>query len=1051
MNLFKLPKWRLNAFLPIALILYMLLQIPNMQAQTSMISISGKVVDETGVELPGVNIIEKGAKVGTITDLKGRFSLKTESNKTIVFSFIGYITLEIEASQIKDATINLKEKSKSLSETVVIGYGNIKKTDLTVSQSSVNMTDLQKAPVKSFDEALGGRVAGVVVSAIDGQPGETANIVIRGNSSLTQDNSPLYVIDGLPIENYNSNSINPSDIESIDILKDASATAIYGSRGANGVVIVTTKKGKAGKPIITLDFNIGQGSTLKRQSMLDVYEFIKLNNDKYAAQTAAMYFTDGKTIDSYKDAKGINWEDVLLQNASYNNLNFSMRGANAGTNYSITASMTDQAGLIINSGFKRYQSRIQLSQKINSKLTLSANVNYANTNSFGTVVRDYNNSSTAGNPSISLMSSVWSYRPTSAGGDADFLLDEGLDPTINPVSDYRYNPIKTVKNAINNTNQNSLIAVGNVDYTVLNNLFFKLSTSVNRNEARYDVFYNSNTRNGDRRTVQGANGPNGNINNKETNTYNTEATLTYKKLWNKTHNLNLMAGTTNQKNTYSHVGFSANNVPNEVLGVNGLSQGVLMAATSYASSNALISYFGRVMYDYKSTYYLTASYRADGSSKFATTKKWGYFPSGSLSWRMTKEKFMRNFKFINEAKWRLSYGLTGNNRVADFAYLPTTQVLNGYYSYGSTLVPGAYRSSLSNYDLKWETTGQSNIGFDLELFKGRIGFTVDYYNKITKDLLLNTNLPGNVGFPTAMVNIGSVQNSGYEFTLNTINIKNKNFNWTSNFNISFNRNKILELAFDQDALITNGNYISKTGSPLGQMYGYVNDGLYQISDFLVNNNGKLTLKNEIVGNGGTRASILPGNVKYKDLNGDGVIDPKDQTIIGNGNPLHTGGFSNNFSYKGFDLNIFLQWNYGNDIMNANRVYFESTNPAFNTNQFASAAIGNRWTQDNPNAAVPITLGTNGLNNIFSSRIIEDGSFLRLKTIQFGYTIPSKLIKKTGVTSIYLYGSAQNVFTWTNYSGIDPEVSTYNNPLSPAYDYSAYPKARVIVFGLKLTI
>ena len=808
-----------------------------------------------------------------------------------------------------------------------------------------------------------------------------------------------------------------------------------------------------GKPVFTLDYRLSQGQNIKNQNLLSPYEFLKLHNDKSPDLTKAMYFSNSLTLDSYQNNPGISWEDMLLQKANQYNVNMSLRGATEGTNYSIAGSIANQDGIIINSGLKRYQGRINITQKIGSKLTVGANVNYANIQLSGVTVRDYSSGNTGGNPAIALMANVWGYRPIANANDNAVLVDEGIDPTANPTTDYRYNPIKTIKNTINTTTKNNLTAQGTLDYNILPNLTFKYSGSLNRDVSGTNMFYNSNTQNGDRRTPQGVNGPNGSINSVEMSILASEATLTYKKLSTNGHNLTLLAGASDQTTSTFSTGFSANNVPNDVLGVYGLSQGTLTGSTSYLTKSALVSYFGRTIYDYKSKYYLTASYRADGSSKLSSVNNnnWGYFPSAALSWRLSSEDFMKSLTFIHDAKLRASYGLTGNNRVTDFAYMASTQVMKGYYSFGSALQSGAFRTTLENPDLKWETTKQANLGVDLELFDGRVGIIADYYKKTTNNLLLNTSMPGSSGFGTAMINVGSVENSGFEFTLNTTNIRTKDFSWMTSFNISFNRNKILDLAFGQDALIVNNNYISKVGSPIGQMYGYVNDGLYQVNDFILNNNGKYTLKNELVGNGGPRASILPGNVKFKDLNGDGIIDSKDQTIIGNGNPLHTGGFTNNFSYKGFDLNIFFQWSYGNDIMNANRVYFESYSPAFNYNQFATAALGNRWTPDNTTATMPITGGTNGYTNIFSSRIIEDGSFIRLKTIQLGYTLPSKVSNKLGANSFNIYASAQNIMTWTKYSGVDPEVSTYNSPLSPGYDYSAYPKARTISLGIKLTL
>ncbi|MFZ4454588.1 MAG: SusC/RagA family TonB-linked outer membrane protein [Bacteroidales bacterium] len=1053
MNLFKTQKRRKKSILPISIILFFCFLIQGNYAQNSEIKVVGKVVDESGASLPGVYVQVKGEKVGTVTDLKGSYNLKTNSSKTIIFSYLGYEKKEISASQANNATISLVLDSKNLNETVVIGYGSVRKKDLTGAVSSVNISDMQKAPVKSFDEALAGRVAGVQVVSVDGQPGEMPNIVIRGNSSLTQDNTPLYVIDGVAVENINSNSINPSDIESMDVLKDASATAIYGSRAANGVIQITTKKGIKGKPLISIDFNVGQASNNKTQQLLSAYQFVELNNKLDPARTATYYFQNGRTLDSYKDVKSINWSDVLCQNALYNNMNLTIRGDNGGTNYSLSGSYTDQKGIIINSGFKRYQGRFNISQKIDNKLTISANLNYANTETFGVVARDYFTGSTAGNPSMALFSDVWTYRPVSGSDDID-LMDYGLDPTIDPTVDYRYNPVQTVKNTLNQRLQKSILAVSTINYSILKELKLNINGSFTENGTQTNLFYNSNTRFGDRRTPQGTYGPNGSINNATVDITGIEGTLTYKNKFFKNHNITLLGGTSEQNTQTNANGYAANNISNEALGIYALNQGVLTTAVSSTSQNLLISYFGRLMYDYNSKYYLTMSYRADGSSKFAAGNRWGYFPSAALSWRISSEPFMKAVPVVSDAKLRLSYGLTGNNRVSDFSYISGTQVQNGYYSFGSVLVPGAYRTSIENDNLKWETTSQTNIGLDVLLFKGRVGFVVDYYNKLTNDLLLNVSLPGSSGFPSSMVNIGSVQNSGLEFTVNTTNIKTKDFSWTTNFNIAFNRNKIIDLAFGQEALMV-GSYISKKGGQMGMMYGYIYDGLYQLNDFIDNKNGSYVLKPEIPTNGALRTAIQPGNAKYKDLNGDGVVDVKDQTVIGNGNPLHVGGFGNNFSYRGFSLNVFFQWSYGNNIMNANRLYMEQFKYSFNSNQYATAALSNRWTPDNPNASMPIVSVNNGANNVSmpSTRIIEDGSYLRLKTVQLGYNLPGKLAKKLSLTSVGVFVSAQNLFTMTKYSGGNPDVSTVTTAaaLSPGYDYSAYPLARIVTIGVKLTL
>jgi TonB-dependent starch-binding outer membrane protein SusC len=1015
--------------------------------------ISGRIMDENNQPLPGVNIVVKGTTNGTTTDADGKFAINVpDENAVLSISFIGYASQEILVGNRTEINISLTLDVLSLQEVIVIGYGTVEKKDITGSVSKANMSDIQKAPVRSFDEALAGRLAGVVVSSSDGQPGISPNIVIRGNNSLTQSNSPLYVIDGFPIEGPNNNVIDPADIESIEVLKDASATAIYGARGANGVILITTKKGIVGKSTITFNASFGEMTRIKKQQLMSAYEFVKLSNEKYPTQTAAAYFTNGRTLDSYADVKGIDWEDKIIQAAQFSNYSIALRGGSEGTTYSISGSAINQEGIVINSGFERYQGKIAVDQKVSSKLKAGVNLTYSNTRFYGTRILDFGTT----DRNLALMSSVWGYRPVS-GKETTDLENDNLDEAVDPVNDYRYNPVKNVKNILNETAQNTLIAIGTIDYSVLKNLTLKFTGGTIRELRQNNVFYNSSTRNGDRNTVQGVNGPNGSITNTEIINYNYDATATYKKKWKQAHDLTFLVGASNQKRTEFTYGYSANNVPNEILGISGLDEGVTTRLTSALSASELNSFLSRVSYNYKSRYYLTASYRADGSSKFQPANRWGYFPSAALSWRFTNEKFMEKLSFINEGKLRVSYGLTGNNRVTDYAYLAATRLSNGYYSFNNVLYQGLTRTALSNTDLKWETTAQINIGLDLELMKGRVELNIDYYNKLTSDLLLNAQLPLSTGFNSTIVNIGKIQNEGMEFTLNTVNLTTTKFTWSSNFNISFNQGKIVELVDGQESILNATGfvggvnaYMSKIGQPVGQLFGYVFDGLYQPEDFYTGTNGTPILKNELPGNGGTRSGIRPGNIKYKDLNGDGVIDSKDQTVIGRGTPIHTGGFSNNFKYQGFDLNIFFQWSFGNDIMNANRITFEGGGSSypFNTNQFASYA--NRWSEANQNSNIPISTGVNG-PTVYSSRIVESGSYLRLKTVQLGYTVPATILKRARITSLYIYGSAQNLITWTNYSGMDPEVSTLTSPLTPGFDYSAYPRAKTITVGIKLTL
>lgn len=1032
--------------------------VPMVAAPIQQRTVTGKVTDEKGNAFANVNIRLKGAPAGTLTNNSGSYKLNVPAeNAILVFSFLGYTTEERKVGEENVINVSLKTENNNLNEVVVVGYGEMKRQDLTGSVGTVKVEDMQKAPVSSFEQALAGRVAGVQVVSSDGQPGSSSIITIRGNNSVTQDNSPLYVIDGFPVENPDNNIVNPSDIESMDVLKDASATAIYGARGANGVIIINTKRG-SGPPSFSFDGNVGYNKVLHKVDVFSPYEFVKYNLQYFPDYATTAYLTDA-TLDDYKNLKGIDWQDQIEQQGVFQNYNLAVRGKNANGNYSISFNAQDQKGLIINSGFKRYGGRVVLDQNVNKRLKVGLNANYSYTKSYGTVVSSYGGSS----PLTSLLGSVWAYRPLAGSPNnddfdqiMDDLLSEGLDDGVSSSSDYRYNPVKNAANILNDRFGNAIVANGYVQYTLTKGLVLKLSGGINNLFSKRNVFYNSNTANGDRRTVQGANGPNGSILNQQSFNYLNENTLTYDWSVHKNHKFNAMVGLTYQGVKNNSNGYSATNLPNESLGVNGFDEGVIKNPVSINTKNTLASYLGRFNYNYKSTYYLTASFRADGSSKFAPENHWSYFPSGGVSWRITNEPFMRKLlTVINDGKVRATYGLTGNNRVTDYPYLTTiTLPTSAGYPFGdNNILPGATFSSLGNPHLKWESTSQLDLGLDLEFLKGRISLSTDYYKKKTSDLLLNASLPGSTGYTAAYANIGKVQNSGFELTVNTVNIKTTHFSWTSSFNISFNRSKVLGLADGQDALTsyvswasnsynTAPSYIAKIGQPISMFYGYVFDGVYQYSDFTQTTSGTYVLKDNVPNNTGTRVSIQPGNIKFKDINGDGVVDANDETVIGNPNPDHVGGFSNNLSYKGFDLNIFLQWSYGNDIINANRYVFEG-GIVRDRNQFASFA--NRWSPDNQSSNIP----NNGGPNVYSSRVVEDGSFLRLKTVQLGYTFPAKSLGRVGIKTLRMYVSGQNLLTWTNYSGSDPEVSIFNSALSSGFDYSAYPRARTLTAGVNV--
>lgn len=1016
-------------------------------------TVTGKITDMTGEPLPGVTVVLKGGKAQAMTSESGVYSIRigAAADAVLVFSFVGFHTKEVKLGPT--ATVynaSLEPSVKGLNDVVIIGYGSVKRKDLTGSVAAVKVEDMQKAPVPSFDQALAGRVAGVQVSAVDGQPGAAMQIVIRGNNSVTQSNSPLYVIDGFPVEQPDNNVINPAEIESFEILKDASATAIYGARGANGVIIITTKKGKLGLPVVSYQTWMGTQKIPRQQEMMDPYEFVKFQLEANSALYTPVYLKDGKTLEDYRNVKGINWQDLVLRKAFMQSHNLALRGGTDKTKYSFSGSMLSQDGIIINSGFNRYQGRLVLDQTVTDKLKAGVNLNYTFTKTYGT----FANTTTSGNTS-SLMYSIWGYRPVTGDAATDeVIIDEPFDPAVDPMNEYRINPVVSNKNEYNPRFGNTLIANAYVEYKPIQHLTLRVTGGLTKSAVRREIFNNSNTRAGNpKSSVEGINGS---VSNEETTNLLNENTLTYARVFNKKHNLNVLGGVTLQEVSFYRYGFTASQVPNESLGMSGLDEGIINTAPTVKSGSKLMSFLGRVNYGYDSKYLLTFSFRSDGSSKFADGNRWAYFPSGAVAWRLVEEPFMKGITWLSDAKIRAGYGLTGNNRVDDFAYLSALQQYpHSGYVYGNNVTPGVIPANLGNEKLKWETTAQTDIGIDLGFFKNRIEVTADYYKKNTKDLLLFATLAPSTGYLSGYRNVGRVSNEGFEFTLNTVNVQTKKFTWSSNFNISFNRNEVLQLNEGEPSYlsrITWGNFnnayphIARPGNPIAMFYGHLFDGIYQYSDFDKQPNGSYILKEHIPNNGSPRANIKPGDVKYRDINQDGQVDNTDLTIIGNPNPIHTGGFSNNFTYGNFDLNVFFQWSYGNDLLNANRIVFEYGEARSYLNMFKS--YEKRWTPDNPSNELHRVGGQGPL--VYSSRVIEDGSYLRLKTVSLGYNVPARILKRAHIQSLRAYASAQNLVTWTNYKGLDPEVSVRPSALTPGFDWSAYPKARTITFGLDLT-
>lgn len=818
--------------------------------------------------------------------------------------------------------------------------------------------------------------------------------------------------------------------------------------------MITTKKGKAGKTEFNYTSSYGVQSIINKIDVLSPYEFVRYNFELDSTNTKAQYFTGGKTLESYRNVRGINWQNEVFQQAPMYNNSLSMSGGNAATKFFISLSALQQDGIVRFSGYDRYQGRLRFDHTVNSKFKVGMNINYSALKSFGTIPSSLSNSSSQ---SSNLMFGVWGYRPNLGDTTVDLL--NGNDPLFaNDPNDSRFNPLETVTYEVRDRFSNTLYGNLSLDYEIIKDLKFKSLIGYTNDVDRNEEFNGSNTRAGSPYSTTGrANGVSGSFVYNTTNSYVSENTLSYTKNFNKKNKIDAVAGATLQGVNRYIYGAAATLLPNERLGLSGLDEGTPSKLSSSRTRNTLASFLGRINYNYDSRYLATASFRADGSSKFSINNKWSYYPSGSVAWRLSKEKFMNKVKLINDAKLRMSYGLVGNNRVSDFAYLTTlNSPITMAYPFNGTLTSSTLPYTLGNPNLKWETTTQTDAGLDLSLFKSRLTLSVDVYRKVTKDLLLNADLPPSSGFSSAYKNVGKVENKGLEITVGGKILDQKKFNWSSSFNIAFNRNQILSLNEGQESLLSLINwdnvwrnlpaYMAKVGQPIGQFYGYIWDGLYQVEDFNVTPSGVYTLKSNLPSNTTVASSrIQPGYIKYKDLNGDFVINDNDKTIIGNANPDFTGGFSNNFKYGNFDLNVFLQFSYGGQILNANRLVFEGNSGRTLQNHYAT--VLNRYTPANPNNEMYVARGDG--DKVYSSRVIEDGSYLRFKTLQLGYTLPASAVKKVHINSLRMYVAAQNLITFTNYSGFDPEVSAYNSALTPGFDYSVYPRAKTITVGLNL--
>jgi len=985
--------------------------ISVLSAFAQQIEIKGKVLEESAkTPVIGAVVKLKGQKGGATSDANGNFAVKVKALPvTLIVSSVGFKNQEIDVYEAEPTTIYLTEDQNRLSTVVVVGYGTQKRSDFTGSLSSIP-TELKGLPVTSPDRLIQGAVSGAQVTQSSGQPGAGVSIRVRGGTSITAGNEPLYVIDGFPVYNGDGSvdagvtsgssinplsSINPDDIESIDVLKDASSTAIYGSRGANGVILITTKAGKKGSSSITYDGYYGIQRVSKKIALLNASQWGELKNDALKDASKSPLYTQAQ-LDSL--GTGTDWQAAAFRDAPVQSHTVSISSGTDKTRILLSGNYFKQDGIIINTGFDRYSGKLNLDHELNKKFRIGVYLNGSVTHA------DVAPTSTV--PNILSMVPVVAVRDASG----KYTSNSSYGSTV-------ANPIATLTDAINETNTTRFLLNGFGEYKIFEGLTAKVSLGA-------DIINNKQNKYTPSTLYESSPCGNASIGTLSSLNWLNENTLNYKKVFDEKHSVDILIGNTQQYSRTEAYIASAANFVSDAFTYNNIGSGtVLVAPSSYSSEWALQSYLARINYGFDERYLLTLTARADGSSRFGKNNKWGTFPSAAFAWNASNEKFLKGIKQISSLKVRLSAGLTGNQEIDPYRSL--ARLSNYQYSFANTLVNGFATSSFANDNLTWEKTSQYDLGLDLGLFADRVQLTADAYYKKTSDLLLEVPVPYSSSLSSAFQNLGVVENKGIEIGLKTLNLTGK-FEWTTNFVFSANKNKVLSLGgadyffvTDPASTTTLPTQIIKVGESVGSFYMYETDGV----------------------------DPATGNQKYKDLNLDGKItQDADRTIVGSTQPKFLASITNTFRYKNFDLSIFLNTSYGNKIFNWTRANLELGTGYTG----AVATLLNRWTATNTNTDMHKAIENPAVT--ISDRFVEDGSYLRLKNISLGYTFPKKLISKIKLKSLRVYVSGSNLLTWTNYSGYDPEVSTNGqNSISSGMDRGAYPTAKTVLGGVSITL
>ena len=1026
-----------------------LLASPHAKMKTTMSvvinqqkTITGTVTGATDQSpLPGVSVLVKGTNRGVTTNEKGQFSIEATPNEILVFSYIGYVNKEITVGDQSSVNVALQEDNQSLDEVVVVGYGTQRKVDITGSVAGVKSEELTQRPAQNVNQALSGRIAGVNAATNSGRPGGRTRVRIRGFSSINATNEPLYIVDGI-IFTEDISTLNPNDIESVDVLKDASSTAIYGTRGANGVIMITTKRGKAGQSLINYDAFMTVNKMARKQDVLNSQEWMQIEQLGY--ENAAKYDPDGFAAGNYENptekhqryAVGnpygnrelfttdgqplydVDWQDLLTRTAIGQSHNLSFTGGNDKSNYGLYLGYYDDQGIIVNSFQKRYSARAVMDHQVRDWLKVGGTISYSNN------TERRQDDGVGGNIPPRMMIEMvpfipYQYSDGTYGRREDY---DGLETGDNP---------RAQADEITRLYKRNIFS-GNAyaKITLLDGLDFTSTIGANIRD-QHQPYFVSSLSNFD----GGLGRAYARIDAMSSYFWQWSNHLNYNKTFGD-HNIGATLGTEAQKFEVLNWQASTNDIPDDFYQWNNLGTGATPAPpTSSVTNYQMQSYFARVNYGYKDKYLLTLTGRFDGSSRFGENNKFAFFPSAAAAWRISEEDFLKENETISNLKLRLSYGLTGNSEIG--SYLSRSNLQTGNYVFDGRLAAGEVISTLPNPDLKWEKTAQYNAGVDVGLLNDRINLVFDAYLKKTSDLLLAAPVPASSGYTTMMRNIGDMRNSGFEFGINTVNIDKEDFSWTTALNFSYLKNEVTALGTNNEDVFMNPYFIGsnsnilRVGYPVGSFYGLIREGTWGTDE----------------AEEAARYNRLPGDIKYGDLNDDGQINDADRTILGKGIPDFYGGFLNTLRYKNLDLTLELQYSYGNDVFRMSEHSSEDRTGIANS----YATVLNAWTPENQNTPIAeIRAAGVRYDTLLDSHKVEDGSFIRGKNLMLGYNFSSNALNKIKLSKLRLYASVQNFFLITDYSGYDPEVTTYDDTFAQGIEFHDYPKPITFTFGLNAT-